>query len=42
MAKGGMTTKGQRVSTANERSLTSEAAFLFASVPRLSFHDNFS
>lgn len=42
MAQGGMSTKGQRVSTANEGSLTSEAAFLFASVPRLSFHGNFT
>lgn len=41
MVKGGMSTKGQRVSTANEGGLTSEAAFLFASVPRLSFHSSF-
>ena len=30
------------VSTANEGGLTSEAAFLFASVPRFSFHGSFS
>lgn len=36
-----MFAKGQRVSTANEGGLTSAAAFLFAFVPRLSFHGSF-
>lgn len=42
VAKDRTSTKRQQVSTANERGLTSQAAFLFASEPRLSFHDSFS
>lgn len=33
-----VSTKGQRVSTANERGRASQAAFLFSSEPPLSFH----
>lgn len=33
-----VSTKGQRVSTANGRTLSSRAAFLFSFEPRLSFH----